>query len=111
MNGNCGWLEHGTLFIGNGWIKWYCVLLRDHYIICVTSVLSGTDEAVMFAEREVAILTVITFHTWDQRCTGYAVPHFYLRNTFAHFYYISGEFMSQYDGIKMHPIMQYTWNI
>ena len=82
-------LKHGRLFIRNARIIYNCILLWDHYIIGIGSLLSGTNKTVMFAQREVSVLTVITFHTWFQRCTGYVISNLNLCYTFTYFYNIS----------------------
>ena len=104
-------LKHGSLLIWNTAFKRNGVLLRNNHIICVTSLLSRAYEAVMLTEREISLLTVITFHTWKKRCTGNTVSHFYLSHTFPHFHYISGKLMSKYDWIKMDPMIQDTRNV
>ena len=98
-------LKHGSLLIWNIICEWYCILLRNHYIICVCSLLSGTDEAVMLAEREITLLTVVTFHTGKKWCTGYTVADLHLGNAFSHFHHIAGKFMSKHDGIKMYAVI------
>ena len=101
----CCRLKHCALLIRNIVCKWYSIFLRNYYIICIRSLLSGTDEAVMFAEGVITFLAVITFHTWKKRCTGYTVSDFYLCNTFSDFHNITGELMSKYDRIKMYAVV------
>ena len=98
-------LKHGSLLIWNIVCEWYCILLRNHYIICVCSLFSGTDEAVMLAERKITLLAVVTFHTGKKWRTGYTVTDLHLGNAFSHFHYITGKFMSQHDGIKMYAVI------
>ena len=98
-------LKHSALLIWNIVCKRYGIFLRNYYIVRICSLLSGTDEAVMFAEGVITFLAVITFHTWKKRCTGYTVSDFYLCNTFSDFHNITGELMSKYDRIKMYAVV------
>ena len=67
VKGYCGRLEHCALLIGNGCVKRNCVLLRNHHIICIASLLSGADKAVMLAKGIIAFLAVLTFHAGYKR--------------------------------------------
>ena len=111
MNSNCCRLKHGTLLIRYILAKRNCILFRNYYIICIGSLLSGTDKAVMFTEGEVALLAVVTFHTWKKRCRSNSVSNFYFGYTFANFCYVTGKFMSQNDWVKMYSVVQNTRDI
>ena len=104
-------LKHCALLIGNALVKRNCILLRNYNIICVASLLSGTDKAVMFAKGEVALLAVVTFHAWKKWCSGYTVADFYLCYTFTDFYYITGKFMTENDRVKMYAMIQNTRDV
>ena len=104
-------LEHCALFVGNALVKWNCILLWNYYVVCVASLLSGTDEAVVFAEGEVSLLAVVAFHAWEEWCAGYAVAYFNLGYAFADFYYVAGEFVAEDDRIKMNTVVQYSRDV
>ena len=104
-------LEHCALFVGNALVKWNCILLWNYYVVCVASLLSGTDEAVVFAEREVSLLAVVAFHAWEEWCAGYAVAYFNLGYAFADFYYVAGEFVAEDYRIKMNTVVQYSRDV
>ena len=53
----CGRLEECTLFKAYAIFKFYSILFRYNYILCKASELSGTDEAIVFAQRIVPLLT------------------------------------------------------
>ena len=65
----------------------------------------------MLAQRKVSVLAVVTFHTGQKRRAGNPVSHFYLGNAFPDFHHITGEFVSQNNGIKMYAIVENSRNI
>ena len=107
----CCRFKHSALFIWNCLVKGYCILLRNYYIVSVASLLSGTNKAVMFAKREVTLLTIVTFHARKKWSTGYTIPNFNFGYAFANFYHITGKFMSQNNWIKMNSVIENTRNV
>jgi len=104
-------LKHCALLVWNGLVKRNCILLRNYYIISIASLLSGTDEAVMFAEGEVPLLTVITFHAWKKWSSGYTVADFDFCHAFTDFYYIAGKFMSKNNRIEVNSVVENTRDV
>ena len=111
MKSYCGRLKHGRLIVGNRFVKRNCVLFRDHNIIRVASLLSGTDEAVVLAERIISLLAVAALHTGNQGSAGNTVAHFHFCDAFSHLHNISGKLMSQHYRVKMYAMVENTGNV
>ena len=111
MQCNGSRLKECALLEGNALFKLNSVGFRYTYVLSKASKGMGTDKVIVLAQRVVTLLAILTFHTGNQRNTGYSVSRLQGSNPFAHRFYGSGILMSQNDGIVVCRVCVYTRNI
>ena len=88
-------LKKRRLLKGDGFVKFHCIDFRDADILSEGSELTGTDKAIMLAQRIVASRAVRTLHARNQRNACHIISRRHPCHAFTDLFHDSRKFMSQ----------------